>query len=100
MRTFMRIVGAAALVAALTMAFPARAEAASPGGSESLWGWLTGFLENRLHLLLGGYVSENAPPSLKEGPGVDPNSGTLPPATGDAACPECSDQGFGQDPNG
>jgi hypothetical protein len=105
MRTYTRVLAAAALVAALTLALPARAEAASPGASEGLWSWLTGLLESRLHLLLGGHapVSDNASPGMKEGSGIKPHSGTIPPATGDAACPEgssCGDAGPGLDPNG
>jgi hypothetical protein len=99
MRTFMRVVGAAALLAALTLALPARAEAASPGGSEGLWGWLTGLLESRLQLLLGGHVASEKPPANKEGSGVDSSGGT----NGAATCPggpSCGDAGSGQDPNG
>ncbi len=99
-RTFKRLLVITALLCILTLALPPRAAAAAPGGSEGLWGWLTGLVESRILTLWGlgrNAVSSSGAPQLKggdQGPGVDPNGAAGP------ACSTCGDAGPGFDPNG
>ncbi len=96
-RTLPRVLLVPALLCALTLVLPPRAEAA-PLRGESFWGWLVKLVESRISLLLGSHtsMSPQAPPNLKEGPGLDPNGGTKPPAAGAST----NSSGGGEDPNG
>jgi hypothetical protein len=104
-RRFGRVLAAAALIAALTLTLPSQAEASSRGSSESLWGWLAGFLESRIAALLGRDVSHErqAPASVKQGGCIDPNgcvSNQTTGGTSGATCAAWNDQGGCIDPNG
>jgi hypothetical protein len=96
-RTLPRVLLVTALLCALTLVLPPRAEAAPLSGG-SFWGWLAELVESRIPSLLGGHAfqARKAPTNAKAGAGSDPNGGNNPPAAGAST----NGSGGGEDPHG
>jgi hypothetical protein len=107
-RTLRNVLAGGALIAALTLASPSPAHAATASGFAGLWNWLAGSWGERVAVLWmgegraqGGRSRGAARGSEKQGPCIDPNgcAGHQTPA----AAPSCkgwNDAGGCVDPNG
>jgi hypothetical protein len=108
-RTLRSILTGGALIAALTLASPSPAHAATGQGFVGLWNWLAGSWEERVALQIGtgqprGGKSRGSARELeKQGPCIDPNgrcaSTTSTTGTTDTICRTWS-EGICIDPNG
>ena len=93
-RMLRRIVTAGALAALLALSLPAQADARELGGRGGMLQWLKSFWGDGISALWPARGDRQ--PTMKEGPGIDPNGKPTPPTSSGAT----GDQGFGIDPNG
>ncbi|MFY9821428.1 MAG: hypothetical protein WAM82_08600 [Thermoanaerobaculia bacterium] len=92
-----RILGGAALIVALSMAFPAGAHAA--GAPSGIWRWIEGLLADRI----GEVIRWGTPAAASPSPAVQAKDAVCPPACPPPPPPPpppAPNQGGGLDPDG
>lgn len=105
---FRRYLIVGSLVAALTLAGAAPANARDLGGAGHAWAWLQDVWTQGVFALWPGHGRETSGPGRaaglvpiisKQGLGLDPN-GSPQANSASPGCTTCGDQGLGLDPNG
>jgi len=98
-RMLRRIVTTGALAALLALSMPAQAEARELGGRGGMLQWLSSFWERGVSAVWpAAPAGEDRQPTMKEGPGIDPNGKPVPTPTIPSGA--TGDEGPGIDPNG